>query len=371
MSQKKVPPYSNRGAQNTSENRCNVLVDWVSATFKNIEKYDLVDALGMDKDDFLELDYGSFGYRRSIGNNHIKIFYDGRHDMGIHLQMTGQGCREYENCKGFISWEIAFIKMIDLGCNCTRLDLAIDDYNGGFSIKQIERKIKAGEVVSRFKDATNYEKVRLRDGYVKGQTLYFGSSSSRVMVRFYDKLAERINKGEVLDDDIESWIRVELELRKERAHKAMSLIAFEEMAAGAVGMGVLKEYIRFLKRGKDTNKSRWKTAPFWEKFLKNVEPLRITEKPVSKTIEDKINWLERQVAPSLKTVAEAESLDFVIHMIDQALDRLKESDLIMIDQYKNEKKRLQEAARVKFMRSIGCTAEQIDNYKPVYRDSII
>lgn len=337
MQKEKVPPVSNRGAQNTCKDGLRVLVDWVSVTLKNLEPDELVEAIGLDPDDFVELEYGYSGYRRSIRSGNITVFFDGREDMGIHLQMSGQGCREYEGKPGFHSWQVLFLRLLDLGGKFTRLDLAIDDFEGYFTMDTICRKIRAGEVASSFKDAVSYEKVSLGDGSRKGSTVYFGSASSRIRVRFYDKLVERSAKGEVLEG-IDFWNRTELELRKERAQKAVEMIAFTE-DAGRVVFGILKKYVRFLTKGKDSNKSRWKTARFWEKFLGDVERIKLTDEPVERTLEKTVLWLERQVTPSLKAVVEAESIDFLVEMIERAFGRLKPEHIHMIERHKEQKER--------------------------------
>ena len=332
-----VPPLTNRGAQNTCKEGLRSLVDWVSVTLKNLAPEELVEVMGLDPADFVELEYGAYGYRRSLCCGNIRIFFDGREDMGIHLQMTGQGCREYEGKEGFRGWQVLFLRLLDLGGNCTRLDLAIDDFEGYFSLDGVLRKIKAGEVSSKFKDAVWWEKVRLSDGSRKGSTIYFGSEKSRVQVRFYDKVAERLGNGEDLEG-IDFWNRTEIEMRKERAQKAMQLVAFEE-DVGQIAKGILKDYIRFLIRGTDRNKSRWKTARFWEKFLGDVERLRLAEDPKEKTIERMVTWLDRQVTPSLKALVEAESVEFLVELIDRAFERLKPEHLMMIERHREQKGR--------------------------------
>lgn len=337
MQKEKVPPVSNRGAQNTHEQGLKVLVDWVSVTLKNLQPDELIGVIGLDPDDFVELEYGYSGYRRQVRCGNIAVYFDGREDMGIHLQMSGQGCREYEGKPGFRGWQVFFLRLLDLGGKLTRLDLAVDDFTGYFTLDTIYRKIRAGEVSSRFKDAVAYEKVSLGDGSRKGSTVYFGSASSRIQIRFYDKLAERLAKGEIIEG-LDFWNRTELELRKERAQKAGEMIAFTE-DAGRVTMGILKEYVRFLVKGKDKNKSRWKTARFWEKFLGDVKNVKLTDEPVERTLEKTVSWLERQVTPSLKAVVEAESIDFLVEMIERAFERLRPEHIHMIERHKERKER--------------------------------
>jgi phage replication initiation protein len=338
MSKQGQPPYGNTGAQNTNENGLKVLVDWVSVTFKNLEKHFLIEVLGLEYEKFKKLHIGAMGYSMSLRFENICIYYAGSTpEMGIHLVMTGTGCRQYEAETDNYDWSIFFAKVLDVGGKFTRLDLAIDDYKGYFNLKQIERKVKAGHVTSRFKDVTNYEKIRVKDGYVKGQTLYFGSTTSRVLIRFYDKLKERLGKGKELPEGVTFWNRTELQLSKSRAQVAATFIAYEEKQAGEIAMGILKEYVRFLKKGTDSNKSRWETWGNWEKFLQDVEPLRIVEQPKQKTIDDKVNWIDKQVSKSLYVVAQAKSWGFLAGMIESAATKLSSDDVLMIERYKEEK----------------------------------
>ncbi|SFX52871.1 Replication initiation factor, partial [Thermoactinomyces sp. DSM 45891] len=190
-----LPPSSNTGAQNTSRTGLRALVDWVGATLKNVSLEALIEGiLDLNKDDFAELDRGGNGYRKSLRLGNITIYYDGNEGMGIHLKMSGQGCREYEGY-GKRKWPHLLAMILDLDSNITRLDLALDDFTGYFKIPQIEKKVKSGEVQSKFREATNYEKIRLSDGYRKGQTIYLGSSSSLLKVRFYDKYKEALKDG--------------------------------------------------------------------------------------------------------------------------------------------------------------------------------
>ena len=57
----------------------------------------------LNPDDFVEMDRGMYGYPQSLRFGEIVILYGGRPEMGVHLSMTGAGCREYENI-GKVPW---------------------------------------------------------------------------------------------------------------------------------------------------------------------------------------------------------------------------------------------------------------------------
>lgn len=331
------PRICNTGAQNTPESSLKSLVDWVSVTLKSVDVETLVtEILSLSMDEFVELDKGNFGYTKTLICGNIRIFFEGRKDMGIHLQMSGQGCREYEGYKKR-SWQVLFCLLLDLGGKFSRLDVSVDDFKGFFKLKELEKRVKKGLCVSKFNDATNYEKIRLKDGYVKGQTLYFGSGSSRINIRFYDKLAQKLDAG--CSEEVEGlnfWNRTEIELKDERAQKVAWMIA-EDVEIGKVVCGVLKHYIRFVDPGKSKNKSRWKTARFWDKFLGDVEALKLTDQPKERTIEDKINWVSRQVSRTLALLYWAEDEQFVWNFFEEGEAKFRESDLEMLKAYWRER----------------------------------
>ena len=97
-----LPPYSNTGVENTSQNGLRACVDWLQVTFKNVKNvHDIFDFLGLDHDWFIDTKIGKYGYDSSYRFGHIAIYYFS-YDTGkiegsyFHLEMTGQGCREYE-----------------------------------------------------------------------------------------------------------------------------------------------------------------------------------------------------------------------------------------------------------------------------------
>ncbi|HYK74652.1 MAG TPA: hypothetical protein VEV44_16275, partial [Pseudoneobacillus sp.] len=103
-----VPPASNTGALNTEESGLRSLVDWVSFTLKNVtDVRDVVDILGLDFNSFRECPNGDKGYMEQIRFGDISILYNGREDMGIHVNISGQGCRQFETYSN-MDWSTFF-----------------------------------------------------------------------------------------------------------------------------------------------------------------------------------------------------------------------------------------------------------------------
>jgi phage replication initiation protein len=342
MRNEQSPRPRNTGAQNPYESGLRACVDWVQATFKNVSVDDLIThVLALDIEEFRESN-GEHGYQKCKRLDNIAIYYEGASNMGIHLKMTGQGCRLYEALsKDKKPWSLLLGMFLDMGANFTRIDGAIDDFQGYFKIDQIVRKIKRGELVSKFKKARSMESIEIKSGESKGMTIYYGSSKSRIQIRMYEKDFERENAGYELEKSVTVWNRTEIQARDERAQKIAEIIAQGD-DLGNVISGILKHYLRFVVKGKDKKRSRWKTAPFWEKFLGEVEALKLTEKAPDRTVERTEEWLRKQVAPSLAVLMRAYDGDVgLLHnMIHSGDRRLKNKDYEMIDRFKRQNKTL-------------------------------
>jgi len=328
-----MPPYSNRGAVNTSQSGLIALVDWVSVTFTEVfEISQIFSILGMIEEEFSEAPTGNKGYKKMLVNGHIAILYDGKPEMGIHVDMSGQGCREFENYFG--DWAEFFKRVFEYNGQFTRLDLAIDDYSGYFKIDTLIKKAKKGEVRSKFKKAKRIEQIKLEDGSSEGNTLYFGRPSSRIQIRFYEKHHERKNAGKELEEGVEIWNRSEIQSRHERATSLAMLIANGGGdQIGRIIMGTLKNYILFLSPSDDTNKARWPIAPFWDKFLGDIEPLKLSKRAPDRTIERIESWIDRQVNTSLGILFYTQGIDSIIEKVENGIVRMRDQDHQLVEEY--------------------------------------
>ncbi len=71
------------------------------------------------------------------------------------------------------------------------------------------------------------EPIKLMTIYGKSgqlETAYFGSSGSEKQVRMYNKLLERTKKKKIIPDDIKSWWRVELQLRRSKVSEWQNVV---------------------------------------------------------------------------------------------------------------------------------------------------
>jgi len=66
-----------------------------------------------------------------------RIYYDGREEMGCHVEMSGQGCRQYEANFTDSPWKDLFGVVLSEGGKFSRLDLAIDNVDGVLSLELV------------------------------------------------------------------------------------------------------------------------------------------------------------------------------------------------------------------------------------------
>lgn len=328
------PRIGNTGAQNTYPYGLRSLVDWVSATFSAQTPPEMVcEKIGLPYGLFVQMDRGALGYRKQLRFGHISIYYDGNPGMGVHLEMSGQGCREYESLSR-VGWDYLFELILQHG-HFTRLDVAIDDFDGYFTVGQVIDHVRKGLCTSKFKKGKAIESYHISDGSGAGKTLYFGSPQSRIKIRFYDKLLERIAAGKEIEEDLTFWNRVEVELRNERADQMADEIIRSEYLGETI-MGVLKNYIGFKVKGTDSNKSRWPDAKWWQEFVGDVEKLKLSKVAPDRTVTRIKNWIDRQTPRSLALLFRAMGDDYYYlqQLIEKGLEQLTDQDEAIINAYK-------------------------------------
>lgn len=236
-----------------------VIYDWLSFTSKVHTPDQLIAALGLAHVPWTETK-GARGYRDRKYFSCISIHYNGRSDMGVWVEMSGQGCRTFESLSK-VGWEGIFSFIRDNGLKITRLDVAYDDHIGILNIREIASDTQAGMYISK----SDYWETVLSS---KGTTVQIGSPQSKVLIRIYDKAAERGKTDE-------HWIRVELQLRDDRAVQFTKI----PLPIGQAFAGVLINYLRYVEPGEDTNKWRWPMTEYWFNLVQDAEKISIYQTP--------------------------------------------------------------------------------------------
>lgn len=302
-----------------------VLYDWVSITSKISSPQNFIELLGL-QDVTWETVAGARGYRDRLYWNHISIHYNGREDMGVWLEMSGQGCRAFESY-GTGDYEALFDEVRENPgeMNLTRLDVAFDDHEGLLDIWELERDTRDLLFVSKFR-RTMLEWLWDMETEIGAVSIYHGRKVSEVMIRIYDKAAER---GFT---DGRHWVRVELQLRQERA------LAFvdEPGTIGGKFAGVIRNYVRYVEKSDDSNKWRWPMKVYWERFLGGASAIRLYDKPgVEYNLHNLEQFVYQQAGGAVATLMEIVGEDEFRRGIQQRGTQLNPKYRALLDEHRS------------------------------------
>lgn len=327
------------------------IIDWLEFTVTGLQLESVIlEILQLEKRTFTKMETGRFGYRTQLkwdeGNLYIMFNTIDEYDdvltasvdrMGVHVMITGSGCRQYESLRELKSL-LFYLTILDDKVNFSRIDIAIDDFeNRLINFSRIHKAAIKGYFTSRWNKWDEVNSRQCATGEFLGRTMYFGSQSSEIFCRIYDKTLERKAKSEDKRAESETWTRLEVVYRKERAKKLVYHIIDNNLSIGTAIRGTLKQYIRFIKppRSNDSNKARWPSAKWWERLLDNVEKLQLTSKREAKSIDDMAAWLDRQIAPTIAAIITAYEGDisWLHNIIKNGASRLSQRHRDAITQY--------------------------------------
>lgn len=314
------PPIPNRGADNTIPPENRSLLDWCAFTFKQIEDpTNVAELIGIDAALMVDCTFGFSGYRKSLKHGNISIYYDGREGMGCHVEMTGQGCRQYEALFIESPWKLLFETILLNGGKFTRLDLAIDNVDGALSMDRIMAAIldHDSQIRTLFGEARRIQKISFKTGQgIIGDTIYLGSAKSRLMIRIYNKALELGVDG--------IYLRVEIQLRDERAQEAAKLFV-TDITVGALAVGIINNYFAIINDD-DSNKSRCPLQSWWADWLQSTEKIKLSTEKAVKLVSDTMEFIRKQYAPSLAMISKhlggSGFKSFVQEVVDDGSERM-------------------------------------------------
>lgn len=314
-----LPPYTNRGAEITIPPENRSLLDWVAFTLMVNDPHEVMDTLALSSPLFTAFNYGFSGYRKSLRFGNISVYYEGREGMGCHVEMSGQGCREYEAQFEDNPWPVLFQTALAASAKFTRLDLAIDNVDGALSLERIGDALKYHDrqVRTRFGEWRRIQKGSFLKGEeVTGETIYLGSAKSHLMCRIYNKAQESGIDG--------NWIRFEIQLRDKRSHEAAKLFN-AGVNVGSLATGIINNYFAIINDD-DANKTRCTLQSWWSEWLDSTEKIKLTTAKDIKLVSDSMEFIKRQYAPSLaminKHLGKTTFNDYFQEVLDDGRQRL-------------------------------------------------
>ena len=296
-----------------------ILYDWLTVSSKDEDPEAWMELLGMKNCCWEEMNHGRNGYRKGQYFGSITILYDGNPGMGSCLDMSGQGCRSFEEYGTGDFDGLFHLFSGNPQYNMTRLDVAFDDHTGILDIRQLFRdsdKDEDGEqqFISRFRVSDLRKK--FKNGR-PGISVCHGSEKSAAFIRIYDKAAERGLP------ESQHWVRVELQLRDERA----AAFSVEASPIGVRFRGVLFNYVRYVDDpGTDSNRWRWPMKPYWENLIEEAGRIRLYVKP---GIEYNIGQLDTfvfdQAASAISAAFEVYGVPYCVGKIQDRKSKMMEN----------------------------------------------
>ncbi len=291
-----------------------MILDWLSFTLP------ADGGLGIVQDLFGKLDprpRGIRGYTHSatIAGKGVVGWSPERPEQGVHVQLPSSALSNlqdvhssFQDARGFL------VFLVDVGAKIKRLDLAFDDREGQLALEKISGCVTSECLVTRWRKVDQLRAIMGGEG----ETLYFGSRTSESFLRIYNKRAECMDRGE---EDPGHWIRVELEFKDD---KAQAVVERYRQEGVTFVVGLLRGLIDFKRRAADPNKSRWPTAEWWAAFLDRADKASIALPREVPTVDRTKQWLDRQVAPALAFVTEADggAVDFTYWLIQSGRGRM-------------------------------------------------
>ena len=289
-----------------------VIIDWVSISSPYFDFAGMIELLGMSDCNFSDT-YGMHGYRFRKTFDGVNIHYGGNVEKnpGVWLEMSGQGCRTFETY-GNGDFRLLFeLCLAEPKNHLTRLDIACDVFDKSLDIDTMIDYAQQGNLVTKFRTG-DVERGILANN---GKCLVFGSRSSELLLRIYDKKAERKR------DDIDSWLRLELQMRDDQALSFVLNLKDEtlEKTVTTNYFNLLNSYIRFVKPGTDSNKRRWKTCQWWQDFIQSAGNYELIKPGAEYNLMKLRNYVVRQSGQAVKSYIKLVGLDQYVNDLNEEI----------------------------------------------------
>lgn len=224
-----------------------------------------------------------YAYKELVTGATVHIARDTR-TQGVMLVLSGQVLDKVDDPSLFLS--CAHI----CGWKCTRLDVAFDIIDSGYTIQQCY------DGYCSLMPHTPRRKTAFVAGK-NGDTFYIGSRSSAKMLRIYDK-----GRQQKLAVD---WMRVEIELKD---YAALVGATHAEKYPASLG----KEIARLIDNPADVFAQICEDASEGDVTVRSTKP---------RTSSNRLVWLLNSVMPALKSLAREESGEYQVFI--DALEKME------------------------------------------------
>ncbi len=316
--------------------------DYVDSIYLEQQVYQLFnDLFGISSNDIVYEKRGRNCYTELYYYKNILCWTSQDIRMGFHFEISGQGCRLLELLNIDLFFLLAQLK--NYICKFTRIDLSVDDFtNDYFTVPKLKEYLSNGQVISKLRTYYDIKSGIVEESGLLGNTLQLGSKAGLIHITFYDKLLERESNNYIISDDVKYWTRTEVRYRHEKAQDIAEYLIITKDINKCV-KGVLKDYVRFVEKSKtDYTKSRWKTAKWWNKFLDNIDVIKLASPKIYTSIEKKKEWLKDDVSKTqlmcllgeLDIKSDNNSLELILNLLKLGVTKIKDKDVQMINDFR-------------------------------------
>ncbi len=299
-------------------------VDWLAFTVPGSSAKEAQERVGGD---WMELEKGFNGYPRAwmclstaggsgrIGTGMLHRTAD------VHVSLSGEivSAWDPEKVQAVCKW------VTEKKGHGTRVDLALDDRAGHVTVAQVIDAADLGQAVMRWSsyDAKRKCSHKGKDD-IQGEMITFGSRQSETYLRVYDKRREAIGKGE----DVEgSWVRWELEFKKDRANLCLDLLSSLPVNEWKrLTVGLLKSCISFRDTSADApayERCRASELPWWKALTQDFERCRFHVEKTERKLEEVLAWFSQAMGPTMAALYCAVGPDFLMKVIESGSHRWK------------------------------------------------
>lgn len=290
------------------DNPLEMLFDYVRIRFPTLDVRHVVeDVLKLNMKFLLHEDFGFYSYTEHYYIGDIFVLTSPDEEKGTLLELKGKGCRQMESylLAQERSWYDFLMDCLVDGGVMKRLDLAINDKAGILDIPELTEKCHQEECISVFRSFKSYRSGELvnhheQDKVGMGHTLYIGSLKSEVYFCIYEKAYEQYAKLGIPFEETPVKNRFEIRLKNDRAYYAVrDLLTYYD--AERTAFDIINRYLRFVDKEDGKRRNEWQVNDRWAWFLgAGRGRLKLTTKPEPYTLDRTLNWIARQVAPTLK-----------------------------------------------------------------------
>lgn len=252
------------------------MIDWLSLSFE----YENIKDLNYFGESIKE-NKPLFNFEKTYYTDKFTIVnYNTIKNKKTNVILSGKSLLFYDfnNLRNYVFSKFSKIK-------CNRIDIAKDSITQNLeenilNLNLIKNKLLNREYISRLKSVYYFSsnsdlssivsKKLSNNNIIVGQTIYLGNlQNGNAIFRFYDKFNEFIYRNKIIPTNIETWIRVELQLRYENSNSYFynyDKINDEKL---------FFYYLRFIdleyKNNKIISRKNCKYSKFWIDFLKTKE----------------------------------------------------------------------------------------------------